>query len=265
MSDRFTILCGDAPEQLTQLADGSIDLAVTSPPYDKLRESAYNSAFDFEALAVQLYRVLRDGGVLCWNVGDSVVNGSETLTSCKQKICFRNCGFLIHDTMIYHKDNFSNPSHNRYHQVFEYVFILSKGRPRVFNPIKDKPNLWAGSGTFGKNTIREADGSIGLRTRNIITEMGMRGNVWKGKTRGQEEMCLALPHPAMMPKWLARDLILSWSNPNDLCLDPFCGSGTTLRMALETGRRAIGIDLSQEYCRLAEQECNSVTPGFAFA
>lgn len=260
MTDRLTILQGDALEMLRTLPAESVHCCVTSPPYDNLRTYGGYS-WEFEGIARELFRVLVAGGVLCWNVNDATVDGSETLTSCKQKIFFREqVGFRVHDTMIYEKLNFSHPESSRYHQMFEYVFVLSKGSPRVFNPIKDKPNIWAGSGTFGKNTLRESDGLMKERKRNIITEFGRRGNVWTGRTRGQEEVCGSLPHPAMMPKWLARDLILSWSDPGETVLDPMCGSGTTLTEAIQTGRRAIGIELNPEYVQLIHQRTN-VTPG----
>lgn len=257
MSDRLTILCGDCVEQMRTLPDASVHCCVTSPPYDDLRTYNGHNEWDFKATGSELFRVLVPGGILCYNIADQIVNGSETLTSFRHALHFVDvCGFRMHARQIYHKTNFSHPGRNRYHQVFEDVFILSKGAPRVFNPIKDKKNLWAGSGTFGRNTIRERDGSMGLRKRNIITEFGMRGNVWTGKTRGQEEMCKALPRPSMMPKWLARDLILSWSNPGDLILDPFGGSGTTGKMALETARRVVLIDKDPAATPVMESECN---------
>lgn len=247
------ILAGDALVRLAEIRSESVDLTVTSPPYDDLRTYGGHS-WDFEGIAREVYRVTRQGGVVCWNVGDSVVDGSETLTSARQKIFFREqCGFRIHDTMIYEKANFGQPSLNRYHQMFEYVFILSKGAPVCFNPIKDKKNAWAGTATFGRNTIREANGEMGERKRNIISEFGMRGNVWRGNTSGQEEPCGGACHPAMMPKWLAHDLVLSWSNAGDTVLDPFAGSGTTGIEALELGRKAILIELNPEYCELIEQ------------
>lgn len=253
MTPSVTILHGDSAEQLGTLADGSVQLCVTSPPYDSLRTYGGHS-WDFEATARQIYRVLCAGGVCCWNVGDATIKGSESLTSFKQAIFFvEQVGFRLHDTMIYEKCNFSNPSHNRYHQMFEYVFVLSKGAPRCFNPIKDKTNLWAGTGTFGKNTIREANGEMTERTRNIITEFGMRGNVWKGKTRGQEDMCVVQDHPAKMPRWLARDLILSWSNPGDTVLDPLAGSGTTGHAAVNNGRSVILIDAEESYLPLLRE------------
>ncbi len=261
MSD-LTILEGDCCNRIREISDSSVHCVVTSPPYDDLR--AYGGhPWNFEEIACQIYRVLCVGGVLCWNVGDSVIDGSETLTSLRQAIHFKDAvGFNVHDTMIYEKTNFGNPSHNRYHQMFEYVFIFSKGRPRVFNPIKDKRNAYAGAGTFGKNTFREADGTSGERTRNIIAEFGMRGNVWRGVTRGQEDCCQGAEHPAMMPNWLAKDLILSWSNPGDLIADPFAGSGTTGVAALELGRRTVLIEANPEYITLIRRQTH-VTKGLA--
>jgi site-specific DNA-methyltransferase (adenine-specific) len=250
---------------LRELPDGSVQLAVTSPPYDQLRTYG-GHAWDFEGTARELYRVLCAGGVLCWNIGDEVVNGSETLTSAKQKIHLAEvCGFRVHDTMIYEKLNFSHPERVRYHQVFEYVFVMSKGQPRCFNPIKDKKNSTAGCvGNLGVNTFTERDGSKSERSKKLTAEYGMRGNVWKGKTRGQEDMCERLHHPAMMPKWLARDLILSWSNPGDLVADPFAGSGTTGREAIANGRRAWLNDVNAEYLKMADESC-SITRGLHLA
>ena len=261
----LTVLNADACEALRGFPDGSVDLTVTSPPYDNLRTYGGHS-WDFEGIARELYRVTCDGGVVCWNVGDSVLDGSETLTSVKQKIFFREeCGFRIHDTMIYEKTNFAHPEKARYHQTFEYVFILSKGRPKAWNPICDKKNTWAGTGTFGRNSMREPSGEMTVRPRNIIAEFGMRGNVWRGDTSGQEgALCQGSIHPAKMPSWLAHDLILSWSNVGDTVLDPFGGSGTTGREALQLGRKSILIEINPDYIPIIEREC-TVTLGLALA
>jgi DNA modification methylase len=242
------IINSDCLEALSKMPEASVECIVTSPPYGQLRTYG-GFKWDFEAIAKELFRVLCDGGVLCWNVGDEVVEGSETLAPLRQAIYFKDSvGFCVHDTMIWHKLNFSSPSFNRYHQCFEYVFILSKGKPRTFNPIKDKQNSTAGRiGNLGTNTFMKRDGERETRSKYVTADLGMRHNVWKGKTRGQEDMCEVLPHPAMMPKWLARDLILSWSNHGDTVLDPFAGSGTTGKMALEVGRNAILIDSNPEY------------------
>jgi len=245
-----TLFAGDCREVLRELPAESVQCVVTSPPYDHLRTYG-GFEWDFEDTAHQLYRILVPGGVVCWNVMDGTVDGSETLTSCKQKVFFHEqCGFRIHDTMIYEKGNFSHPDRTRYHQLFEYVFILSKGAPKTFNPICDKPNAYPGTGTYGVNTARQPDGSMKLRRRNVISEFGKRGNVWRGKTAGQENICSNLPHPAMMPLWLAGDLIRSWTNEGDTVLDPFSGSGTTILRAKELGRRGIGIELNADYCEI---------------
>jgi DNA modification methylase len=254
------IIQGDCIEVLKTLPAESVQCCVTSPPYDALRTCYL--PLNFEGAAAAIHRVLSPGGVLSWNVADQMVNGSETLTAMRQAIFFVDqCGFLMHDTMIYQKRNFSHPEKNRYHQVWEYVFVLTKGPIRTFNPIMDRPNLTAGKvGNLGVNTFTEADGTKGVREKKMTREMGMRHNVWLGNTRGQEEMCVELKHPAMMPKWLARDLIISFSNPGDMVCDPFFGSGTTGEVSLELGRNCIGIELNPDYCELAWQR-TSITPG----
>lgn len=257
------IIIGDSAESLRTLESGSVHLVVTSPPYDQLRTYGGHS-WDFEATARELYRVLCDGGVCCWNVNDAVVDGSETLTSFRQAIYFKDvAGFRVHDTMIYEKSNGSKPDPTRYNPCAEFVFVLSKGRPRCFNPIKDKPNVTFGKPCFGIHTMREKDGSMSVRKeRKVAAEFGTRSNVWKGNTRGQEDAGNPLPHPAMMPRWLARDLILSWSNAGDVVADCFAGGGTTPAAAIETGRQAIAIEINPEYAPLIERAC-MVTPGLA--
>lgn len=251
-------LIGDCAVVLHDLAQQGVraQLIVTSPPYDKLRNYG-GHAWHFEDAAKALYAVMDDGGIVCWNVADQVVEGSETLTAMRQAIYFKDkVGFRVHDTMIWEKPNFSSPETVRYHQVFEYVFILSKGKPRTFNPITDRPNVYAGKTTFGIRTKRQADGTLKAQGNVEPTPpFGMRGNVWKGNTAGQEAPCQSddFKHPAMMASWLARDLIYSWSNPGDLVIDPFAGSGTTLEAAETLGRNWIGIDINPEYQVLQER------------
>lgn len=237
-------------DTMSRLEDGSIDLTVTSPPYDNLR--LYNGySFDFEAVAKELYRITKDGGVVVWIVGDATVNGSETGTSFRQALFFKEIGFNIHDTMIYQKHNFSNPSSNRYHQIFEYMFVFSKGKPKTFNALKDRPNVEAGKvGSWGKNTSRQVDGTMVERKRKVNTEFGMRYNIWRVKTE------MKPLHPAQFPEELARDHILSWSNPGDVVYDPFMGSGTTAKVAIETGRKYLGSEISAEYWEIAQKRIN---------
>lgn len=263
MTDLFQILCGDSRGILATLPDASVELVVTSPPYDDARTYGGHS-WDFEGTARELHRVMCEGGVVCWNVNDMVKDGSEGLTSCEQKIFFRReCGFRIHDTMIYEKSNGSKPDPTRYNPCAEFIFVLSKGKPRCFNPIKDKRNVTYGKPCFGLHTMRERDGSMSVRReRKIAAEFGTRSNVWRGNTRGQEDAGMPLDHPAMMPRWLARDLIISWSNPGDTVLDCFAGSGTTAREAIGLGRKTIAIEINPDYIPMIERSA-ATTPGFA--
>lgn len=257
-----TLSLNDSVEGLEQLDNECVQLVVTSPPYDNLRTYGGHT-WDFENTALELFRVLCDGGIVCWNVNDAVIDGSETLTSMRQAIYFKDvAGFRVHDTMVFEKSNGSKPDPTRYNPCMEYIFVLSKGKPRCFNPIKDKVNVTAGKPCFGIHTMRERDGRMTDRKeRKVAAEFGTRSNVWKGLTRGQEEAGLNLDHPAMMPKWLARDLILSWSNAGDLVADPFAGSGTVGREAISTGRRTWLNEINPEYLKLCEDAC-AVTRGF---
>lgn len=251
---KITLINDDSAAALKTLPDNSIDCVVSSPPYGDLRDYNGHNLWDFKGTARELYRVIKKGGVVCWNVNDEVdEKGSESGESFREALYFMEIGFNLHDTMIYKKKNFSHPEKARYHQMFEYVFILSKGRPKVFNPIKDKKNKTAGCiGTLGTNTYTERDGSKSVRPKKITAEYGMRGNVWEGKTRGQEEFCKPCKHPAMMPKWLARDLIISWSNEGDIVCDPFSGSGTTVEEGRKLNRSLISIDIDPHW--IIEQE-----------
>jgi site-specific DNA-methyltransferase (adenine-specific) len=242
-----------------KMSDNYIDITVTSPPYDDLRtynnkvkglQTEYNGySFDFENIAKELYRVTKKGGVLVWVVGDATHNGSETGTSFRQALYFKELGFNLHDTMIYMKNNFSNPSSNRYHQIFEYMFVFSKGKPKVFNSIKDRKNVYGGQvGSWGKNTVRQKDGTMKENKKKIIQEYGQRYNIWQYKTskNGQEDE-VAYEHPAIFPIDLVKDHITSWTNEGDLVYDPFMGSGTTAKASILTNRNYVGSEIEQSY------------------
>jgi len=236
---------------MAKMPDNFIHLTVTSPPYDGLR--TYNGySFQFEDIAKELFRVTKNGGVVVWVVGDSTIEGSESGTSFKQALFFKECGFNLHDTMIYQKANFSNPSVSRYHQIFEYMFVFVKGKIKTFNPLVDRKNITL-NGSVGRNTQRQKDGSFKELKRKTNSEYGMRYNIWRMKTAGQENMGKSLPHPAMFPEQLANDHILSWSNEGDLVYDCFMGSGTVAKMAIIHKRKWIGSEISKEYCDIIEQ------------
>lgn len=260
--DLNTIICGDNVEIMRQLPDECIDLTVTSPPYDLVDyDEAGNLithpdkglrdyegySWDFAAVAGQLWRVTKPGGIVVWVVGDATVNGSETGSSFRQALYFMGLGFNV-ETMIYNREALgAKGSHNFYWQGFEYMFILVKGIPKVFNPIRDKTNKFAGCSTKGERLNQ--NGSKRQAQLRIIPEYSQRGNVWT-MGGGDREF---IDHPAAFPVELAADHIISWSNPGDLVLDPFIGSGTTAKMAAILGRNYLGIDTSENYCNLARR------------
>ena len=240
------IHCGDNCDLLGQLPRECIDLVVTSPPYDDLRTYCGHS-WDFFGVTWQLKRVLKPGGVIVWVVGDATKDGSETGTSLEQALHFKRLGLNLHDTMIYEKGVVAFPESTRYNQKFEFMFVFSRGAPKTFNGIKDHNNISCGRKVSGKdrddNGFKEKSGK-----NKIISEFSLRGNVWHiwNQERG-------IGHPAPFPLKLASDHIASWSNPGDLVLDPFCGSGTTVKAAKELGRRFLGIEINPEYCSIAER------------
>ena len=252
------IIEGNCLDVMENIPNNSIDLVVTSPPYDNLRDYKGYS-FDFEGIAKELYRITKGGGVVVWVVGDSVKDGNESATSFKQALYFREIGFNLHDTMIYRKNRgMMFGSLQAYKQNFEFMFVLVKGKIKTFNLIRD--NIVTHT-RMSKNTSRNRDGSKKHLPDKTLDDIGLRENIWSYSTGVPHSTKdkIAYNHPAIFPENLARDHILSWSNVNDIVLDPMCGSGTTLKMAKQLNRRFIGIEINKEYCNISrkrlEQSC----------
>jgi DNA modification methylase len=253
-----TIYNENCLDTMSRMPDEFIDLTVTSPPYDNLREYKGYS-FDFESIAKELYRVTKKGGCVVWVVGDATINGSETGTSFRQALYFKEIGFNLHDTMIY-LSNKPPLTHNRYEQCFEYMFVLSKDRPNTFNAIMDK-TVYAGTRkryNYGIKTDAKMEKSDALRYRDestVVAENKIALNVWKFTTgmSNTTNDIVAFDHPAVFPEKLARDHIYSWSNEGDLIYDPFMGSGTTAKMAHLLKRNWIGSEISSEYVEIANK------------
>lgn len=192
-----------------------------------------------------------------WIVSDQTIDGSESGTSFKQALFAKECGFNLHDTMIWYKDSSAFPDANRYSQVFEYMFVFSKGKPKSVNLIKDKPNKWSGAKIHG--TFRQADGTTMRRDTTwksiICEEYGVRYNVWEIPSEKSNDT----GHPAVFPQKLVRDHMISWSNEGDIVMDPFLGSGTTRIVAYDMNRNFIGYEISQEYFEKEEKRFEDYT------
>ena len=241
----------DCLQGLKQLEGKSIDLTITSPPYDDLRK--YNNNFDFENIAKELYRVTKDGGVIVWVVADKTKNGSETGTSFKQALFFKEIGFNLHDTMIYMSDK-PPLTHNRYEQKYEYMFVFSKGKPKTFNPIMEECK-YAGSDKKARTFRHTGDELQETHIKNKVNKEKIKGNVWYFSTGYNKSTkdTIAFKHPAIFPEQLANDHIISWSNEGDTVLDIFMGSGTTAKMCVLNNRNYIGFEISKEYCDIANK------------
>jgi|ERR1019366_1670389 site-specific DNA-methyltransferase (adenine-specific) len=244
------IICGNAINVMEKMPESCIDLTVTSPPYDALRN--YNGYdFNLKSIAEGLFRVTKKGGVVVWVVGDKIKNGNKTLTSFKHALLFQDIGFNVHDVMIYKKKNTPFMRSNAYTNCFEFMFVLSKGSPKTFNPLKTK------SARHGQEMLVFNKGADGIN-RKVLAELKPEKtltNIWEyavglGGTTNDK---IAFKHPAVFPEKLSQDHILSWTNEGDIVFDPMCGSGTTCKMAAKNNRSYIGCDISTEYVELAKK------------
>jgi DNA modification methylase len=253
----------DCIETMKRMQDNYIDMTISSPPYEKLRD--YNKNFEwnfskFKLIVGELYRVSKDGGIVVWVVGDQTTNGSESGVSFMQALWFKKIGFNLHDTMIYEKDGLAFPDTNRYYQKFEYMFVLSKGKPKTINLLCDRKNKYIGDTVRGH--YRNNDGKLkiksGVINKNISKEYGVRFNIWKygtGWMKSYKEEYLK-NHPAIFPEQLVKDHLMSWTKENDLVYDCFMGSGTTAKCCIELNRNFIGSEISAEYCEIANRRIN---------
>lgn len=251
----------DCVEYMKTAPDEIIDLTVTSPPYDNIREY-HGFVFDYEATISELFRITKTGGVVVWIVSDQTVDGSETGTSFKQALYAKEVGFNLHDTMIWRKETCAFPEATRYYPIFEYMFIFSKGKPKTYNPIMDRKNIWGGHKVHG--TFRQADGTLRQRSatwkESVCLDYGVRYNVWDIPTEKNNRT----GHPAVFPITLVKDHIITWSNENDVVFDPFLGSGTTRIAAYELNRQFIGTEIDAEYFAKEEERFEELSAQMRF-
>lgn len=228
------------------IPDSFVDLTITSPPYDDLR-SYDGYVFYYKTMLSELYRVTKDGGIVVWVVGDKTHKGSETGTSFKHALYAKEVGFNLHDTMIYQKNNPTPMRGNRYQQCFEYMFVLSKGKPNTFNPIMTKKKYI--ENRKAKQYNKNQNGEQIIREYKSTNDKKVIHNIWIYNVGLHHSTAdrIAFTHPAVFPEQLAEDHIISWSNEGDIVFDPMCGAGTTCKMAYLNNRSFIGVDMSEDY------------------
>lgn len=255
--NNFNLINEDCVKALETIESDSVDLVVTSPPYDNLRKYAgFSDAWNFDKfknLAQSLFRVMKTGGVVVWIVSDQCINGSESMTSFKQALYFNEVGFRLHDTMIWKKPSPACPTQDRYYDVFEYMFIFSKGRPKTMNFICDHVCKSAGSKSRKETRSCKEDRKHKDEIR-VVKPTCRRFNVWEISRDINKTT-----HPAVFPLQLAHDHIVSWSNPGDTILDPFMGSGTTGLAAISESRSFIGVEINPEYFNIAKERIEGIT------
>jgi len=258
----FELFNEDALETMARMQNDSVDLVVTSPPYDGMR--LYNGySFDFENIAKELFRVLKQGGVIVWIVGDATVNGSESGTSFKQALYFKEIGFNLYDTMFYEKAS-RIPTEGRYYNTVEYMFILSKGKPKTINFIVDHKNTTEGQSRIKDKCINKGKNEKKEGEYLVTGEYSRRSNVWRYGTGRPSDLTkilndTGLKHPAIAPEKLIADHIISWSNEGDLVYDPFAGSGTTGKMSILNNRKCVMSEISKEYCHIIDRRLSNLS------
>ncbi len=248
------IICGDCVEVLKSIPDNSIDLVVTSPPYDGIRK--YNGfSFNLHSTGKELFRVLKDGGIIAMVIQDQTKNFGKSLTSFKTIIDWcENVGFKLFETIIYKKHGAEGAWWTKRFRVdHEYIPIFLKGeRPAYFNKEPLKIPSKHGGKTMTGCATRLTNGKTLKSKRVFINPMKCRGTLWDYTTCGDGTR-LKHQHPATFPDKIPVDFIRCFCPKNGIVLDPFIGSGTTALAAIQLNRNYIGIDISKEYCELAKK------------
>lgn len=240
----------DCVKFMQKLDDNFIDLTVTSPPYDNLRDYK-GFSFQFNQIARELFRITKPGGIVVWVVGDKIVGGNRSLTSFKQALYFQESGFKVHDVMIYRKKNTPFMRSNAYTNAFEFMFVFSKQKVKTFHALKE-PTVRSG---FEMMPFNKLSDGINKKVLKELKKEKTRTNIWAYAVGlgGSTNDKFAFKHPAVFPEKLAEDHILSWTKEGDLVFDPMVGSGTTCKMALLNNRNFLGCDISSEYIEIARK------------
>lgn len=257
--DNVKLINGNCIECFNLISDNSIDLTITSPPYDNLRsygDKFKKNKFDenvWAKIIQELYRVTKDGGVVVWVVSDATIEGNETGTSFKHALFFQKIGFNLHDTMIFRKKNpIPQIYRKRYNNEFEYMFVFSKGTVKTHNPIM-VDCIHAGlelNGTTYKNYSKNEQ--VREKLAKPVKDKKIKGNIWEYVVGKKQEDQEAKGHPAPFPMQLAKDHIISWTNEGDTVFDPMMGSGTVGVASMDSGRKFIGIEIESEYFELSQ-------------
>lgn len=255
------VLCGDAVEELRKIPGNSIDLIVTSPPYDQIRDYKNNCNFDLHATGLEVNRVLKDGGIAVMVIQDQTKNFGKTVTSFRTIVDWvDNIGLKLFETVIYRKHGSEGAWwKNRFRIDHEYMPIFLKGaRPQYFNkeplkvPSKHGGKVMTGSGSRATNGVTKKT------VTRTINPTKCRGSVWDYLMAGDKNP-LKRKHPAVFPDKIPYDFIQCFCPVGGVVLDPFGGCGSTAVAAKQLNRNFILIDIEQEYCDLARQRIEEVS------
>lgn len=244
----------DAIEHASTLASDSVDLVLFSPPYDGVRDYRGNWTLDLPALGSELLRVVKDGGFAVMVIADGTKNQRKSMTTFRTAVAWEDAGWSLFESVIYSRDG--RPGAwwaTRFRVDHEHILMFYKGkRPR---PVTHHDGLRVPSKHAGKKwtgTQRLTDGTL-VKTSATVAADKCRGTIWHYATSNSEGNRTKAKHPATFPDALARDVILALSAPGDVVYDPMMGSGTSVVIAAQEGRRWLGNDFFAEYVEIAQQ------------
>ena len=265
MTEAMILLVGDCTERLKAVEADSVDLIVTSPPYANQRAVTYGGIKPddyvdwFLPIADQLYRVLKPTGTFILNIKEPAVNGERHTCVIELVLEMRKRGWLWTEEFVWHKKNcYPGKWPNRFRDAWERLYQFNKhhkfkmNQAEVMIPVGD----WYGNRMRNlSETDRTRDESkvgsgFGKKVENWIgRDMVYPSNVLHGATE-----CGNRQHSAVFPYWLPEWFIELFTDPGDMVLDPFAGSGTAVFAALDMGRNAMGVEIYEPYCeKLREQ------------
>lgn len=263
------LILGDCANELKQLAANSIDLIFTSPPYADSRASTYGGIKPdqyvewFLPISQELYRVLKPSGTFILNIKEKVVNGERHTYVIELILAMRKQGWLWTEEFIWHKKN-SYPGKwpNRFRDAWERLLQFNKTRKfKMFQEAVMVP-----MGDWAERRLRRLSQTDQVRdVSRVGSGFGKRVANWIGRQKAYPTNVLYLAtetrnrnHSAVFPDDLPKWFIRLFTQEGDWVLDPFMGSGTTIRVAQQMGRNAIGIEILPEYYQLAKANIPAV-------
>ncbi len=265
MTPKAKIIQGDCAEVLQRIPKDTFDLIITSPPYADRRAHTYGGIKPehyvdwFLPRSEQFLRVLKPTGSFVLNIKEKAENGERHTYVLELILALRKQGWLWTEEYIWHKRNcYPGKWPNRFRDAWERCLHFTKARKFKMNqeavmvPMGD----WAETRlkVLGKNDVVRYDSQVGSGFGKNIANWTQRSMAYPTNVLHLATECGNKKHSAAFPRALPEWFIKLFTDEGDWVLDPFAGSGTSLGVAKELRRNAVGIEILQEYCEMAQEK-----------